>query len=111
MVEHSRQNNTSAASAKNTRISKFFVLVCGLVNMSDDEMDVSDGDFVSGSDEVVSDDDWKEEKPILAESKSYSVMQKNDVIQQVKSRLVCHLSRNIFSPLFFFFLCPEPRDD
>jgi hypothetical protein len=42
--------------------------------MSDDDMDVgSDGDFVSGSEEVVSDDDWKEERPVMEQQKSFQV--------------------------------------
>lgn len=51
-----------------------------------DEMEISDGEFVSGSEEEVSDDEWKEEKPVLVESKSFCVMAKTDVIRQVTDR-------------------------
>ena len=91
-------NVTGRDCSTDTVVVLFFCLLrgsfCGI--MSDDEMDVSDGEFVSGSEEAVSDDDWKEEKPVLVESKSFCVMAKTDVIQQVQPAKF---------PLFFFCVC------
>ena len=44
------------------------------VMSDDDAMDMdSGGDFASGSEEVVSDEDWKEERPVMEQQKSFQV--------------------------------------